>query len=145
MYIYKYMWVNQTPHWQRASTSQLQTHRTKTLFPKRLKSPFRAQIGDGCLPSSKRSTDRSRDATRSLLWEGNNPFDRRKVSFSWWKQMLIDDRKGLFYKPKLTFWRCRRLVWKQWKEKTTGFFPKLTCPLRTRMFQTSKPSFFSKR
>ena len=29
----------------------------------------------------KRSTDRSRDVTRSLLWEGNNPFDRRKVSF----------------------------------------------------------------
>jgi hypothetical protein len=22
------------------------------------------------------------------------------------KQTFIDDRKGLFYKPKLTFWRC---------------------------------------
>ena len=69
------------------------------------------------------------DATRSLLWEGNNPFDRRKVSFSWWKQMLIDDRKGLFYKPKLTFWRCPSFGLKAVERENKCFPPKTNVSL----------------
>jgi len=68
----------------------------------------------------------SRDATRSLFWEGNKPLDRRKVS-SWLKQKFIDDRtgrKGLFCKPKLTFWCYPRFGLKAVERENTGFLPK---------------------
>ena len=59
-----------------------------------------------CMAAARRQLfehHNSRDATRSLFWEENKPFDRRKVSFPGWNKRL---RKGLFYKPKLTFRRC---------------------------------------
>ena len=49
------------------------------------------------------------------IWVGfgkeanKNLLTGEKHEFSWLEQTLIDDRTGLFYKPKLTFWRCPSL------------------------------------
>ena len=54
---------------------------TRAMNFRRMKLKCPISMQRPCLSVENRWTLRSRDAIRSLFWDGNKPFDRRKVSF----------------------------------------------------------------
>ena len=107
---------------------------------KRLQSYGKSQFSMGI--STIHGHFHSRDAIRSLFWEGNKPVDRRKVSFPAWNKRFETIEKVCFPSRNQCCGAAQALLWKQWKEKTHVLLPKLTFFVRKRKFPGSKPTFF---